>query len=54
MDSLAYLHLELAREESEDNQDSDSNNIGASWDEKAWDEIFDSLDEEITDEEEKE
>jgi hypothetical protein len=46
MDALAYLHLELASLEPECEQNADSNNVGASWDEAGWNEIFDSIDEE--------
>lgn len=41
--AYAYLHLELANQESEGEQNADSSNIGASWDSEAWDEIFDSI-----------
>lgn len=51
MESLAYLHLELANQQPEGEQNADLNNIGASWDESGWNEIFDSIDAE---EEEKE
>ncbi len=44
MDALAYLHLELASLDAEGEQNADSNNIGASWDEAGWNEIFDSID----------
>ena len=53
MESLAYLHLELANQRPEGEQNTDSNNIGDSWNEAGWDEIFDSLDEEETEEEEE-
>jgi hypothetical protein len=52
-ESLAYLHLELAKEQLEGEQNAGSNNIGASWDESAWNEIFDSIDEEEEEEEEE-
>ncbi len=53
MDSLAYLHLELANQQPEVQQHTDSNNICDSWNAAGWDEIFDSLDEEETEEEEE-
>jgi hypothetical protein len=53
MESLAYLHLELANQESEGEQNANSNNIGDSWNAAGWDEIFDTLDEEETEEEEE-
>lgn len=53
MESLAYLHLELAKQQPEV-QPNDSNNIGASWDESAWNEIFDSIDANEQEEEEEE
>ena len=53
METLAYLHLELARQESDNNQDSNNNNIGASWDEAGWNEIFDSIDASEEEEEEE-
>jgi hypothetical protein len=43
MESLAYLHLELANQETGGEQHADSNNIGVSWDAAGWDEIFDSI-----------
>jgi hypothetical protein len=54
MDSLAYLHLELARIEPLGEQNTDSNNVGASWDKAGWNEIFDSIDEEDKEEQEEE
>ena len=53
MESLAFLHLELANQQPEVQQNTDSNSIGDSWNAAGWDEIFDSLDEEETEEEEK-
>ena len=53
MESLAYLHLELANQKPEGEQNTDSNNIGASWDESGWNEIFDSIDAEEEEEEEE-
>jgi hypothetical protein len=53
MESLSYLHLELANQRSKGEQNTDSNNIGDSWNAAGWDEIFDSLDEEETEEEEE-
>jgi hypothetical protein len=53
MESLAYLHLELANQESEGEQNANSNNIGDSWNAAGWDEIFDTLDEEETEDEEE-
>lgn len=46
MESLAYLHLELANQQSEGEQNTDSNKIGDSCNAAGWDEIFDTLDEE--------
>jgi hypothetical protein len=54
MESLAYLHLELANQETEGEQNADSNNIGASWDAAGWDEIFDSINASEEEEEEAE
>ncbi len=54
MESLAYLHLELANQQPEGEQNTDSNNIGDSWNAAGWDEIFDTLDEEDEEEEEVE
>ena len=52
MESLVYLHLELANQEPPvGEQNADSNNIAASWDAAGWDEIFDSLDAEEEEEE---
>ncbi len=51
MESLVYLHLEIANLEPLGKQNADSNNIGASWDSSGWDQIFDSID---TEEEEEE
>ncbi len=53
MDSLAYLHLELANQQPEDDRNADSSNIGDSWNAAGWHEIFNSLDEEETEEEEE-
>jgi hypothetical protein len=54
MESLAYLHLELANQEPPvGEQNTNSNNIGDSWNAAGWEEIFDSLDEEETEEEEE-
>ncbi len=53
MESLAYLHLELANQQPESEQSIDSNNIGDSWNAAGWDAIFDTLDEEETEEEEE-
>ncbi len=53
MESLAYLHLELANQQPESEQNIDSNNIGASWNESGWNEIFDSIDAEEEEEEEE-
>jgi hypothetical protein len=53
MESLAYLHLELANQQPEGEQNTNSNNIGDSWNAAGWDEIFDTLDEEETEEEEE-
>ena len=54
MESLAYLHLELANQETPvGEQNTNSNNIGDSWNAAGWEEIFDSLDEEETEEEEE-
>ncbi len=53
MESLAYLHLELANQEYEGEQIANSNNIGDSWNAAGWDEIFDTLDEEETEDEEE-
>jgi hypothetical protein len=53
MESLAYLHLELARQQPEGEQNTDSNNIGNSWNAAGWDEIFDTLNEEEIEEEEE-
>jgi hypothetical protein len=44
MESLAYLHLELANQQPESELNIDSNNIGVRWDESGWNEIFDSID----------
>lgn len=44
MDALDYLQSELASIELEGEQNADSNNVGASWDEAGWNEIFDSID----------
>ncbi len=51
MESLAYFHLALAREQSEGEQQTSEQasvvgNIGSSWDAAGWDEIFKTLDEE--------
>lgn len=51
MESLAYLHLVLAREQLEGEQQASEQasvggNIGSSWDAAGWDEIFKTLDEE--------
>ena len=51
MESLAYLHLVLAREQPEGEQQASEQasvggNIGSSWDAAGWDEIFKTLDEE--------
>lgn len=61
MESLAYLHLALAREQPEGEQQTSKQqaneqqtseqasvvgNIGSSWDAAGWDEIFKTLDEE--------
>ncbi|HEY9795851.1 MAG TPA: hypothetical protein V6D30_09435 [Leptolyngbyaceae cyanobacterium] len=54
MDSLAYLHLELANQQHEVQPHTDSNNIGTSWDESGWNEIFDSIDAEEEEEAEEE
>ncbi|HEY9709743.1 MAG TPA: hypothetical protein V6D48_16170 [Oculatellaceae cyanobacterium] len=54
MESLAYLHLELANQQPEIQQNTNSNNIGDSWNAAGWDEIFNSLDEEEEEEEEVE
>ncbi|HEY9795872.1 MAG TPA: hypothetical protein V6D30_09540 [Leptolyngbyaceae cyanobacterium] len=54
MESLAYLHLELANQQPEGKRKTDSNNIGDSWNAAGWDEIFDTLDEEDEEEEEVE
>jgi hypothetical protein len=54
MESLAYLHLELANQETGGEQNADSNNIGASWDAAGWDEIFDSINASEEEEEEAE
>jgi hypothetical protein len=54
MESLAYLHLELARIEPLGEQNADSSHIGASWDKAGWNEIFDSIDEEDSEEEQEE
>ncbi len=51
MESLAYLHLELANQQPEGEQNTDSNNIGASWNKSGWKEIFDSIDVEEEEEE---
>ena len=44
METLAYLHLVLAHQEfnqqPESEKTSKPNNLGASWDKDAWDEIF--------------
>jgi len=44
METLAYLHLVLTHQEfnqkSESQETSKPDNLGASWDKKAWDEIF--------------
>ena len=44
METLAYLHQVLAHQEfnqkSSSEKTSTSDNLGASWDKKAWDEIF--------------
>ena len=53
MESLAYLHLELARQQPEGEQNTDSNNSGNSWNAAGWDEIFDTLNEEEIEEEEE-
>jgi hypothetical protein len=53
MESLAYLHLELANQQPEGEQNTNSNNIGDSWNAAGWDAIFDTLDEEETEEEEE-
>lgn len=54
MESLAYLHLELANQQPEGEQNTNSNNIGDSWNAAGWDEIFETLDEEEEEEEEVE
>ena len=54
MESLAYLHLELANQQPEIQQNTNSNNIDDSWNAAGWDEIFNSLDEEEEEEEEVE
>jgi hypothetical protein len=54
MESLAYLHLELAKQQPEVQQNTDSNSIGDSWNAAGWDEIFETLDEEEEEEEEVE
>ncbi len=54
MESLAYLHLELACQQPEGEQNANSNNIGDSWNAAGWDEIFDTLDEQEEEEEEVE
>lgn len=51
MESLAYLHLVLARKQLEGEQQASEQasvggNIGSSWDAAGWDEIFRTLDEE--------
>ena len=54
MESLAYLYLELANQQPPvGEQNTDSNNIGASWDKSGWNEIFDSIDAEEEEEEEE-
>ena len=53
MESLAYLHLELANQQPEVQQNIHLNSIGDSWNAAGWDEIFDTLDEEETEEEEE-
>ncbi len=54
MESLAYLHLKLANQETGGEQNADSNNIGASWDAAGWDKIFDSINASEEEEEEAE
>ena len=51
MENLAYLHLVLASEQPEGEQQTSEQasvggNVGASWDAAGWDEIFDSLNQE--------
>ena len=53
MESLVYLHLELANQQPEGEQNTDSNNIGDSCNAAGWDEIFDTLNEEEIEEEEE-
>lgn len=40
METLAYLHLVLAHQEAQSQETSKPEKLGASWDKKAWDEIF--------------
>jgi hypothetical protein len=55
MESLAYLHLELANQQPPVSEHStNSNNLGDSWNAAGWDEIFNTLDEEETEEAEEE
>ena len=41
METLAYLHLVLAHQESLSQETSKPDNLGASWDKDAWNQIFD-------------
>lgn len=53
MESRAYLHLELANQQPEGEQNADSNNTEASWNAAGWDEFFDSINASEEEEEEE-